>query len=87
MNRLLPGVGWNCFYSRGSEESVSIRGQDILHLISGFRHEVDEICAVLGYYVAYSGNSLPTFRDNVSVPSSRVKESKNGFLTIEYWDL
>ena len=27
-----------------------------------------EICALLGYYVAYSGNSLPTFRDNLSVP-------------------
>ena len=34
---------------------------------------VSEICALLGYYVASCGNSLPTFRDNVSVPSSRVK--------------
>jgi len=24
----------------------------------------NEICALLGYYVAYSGNSLPMFRDN-----------------------
>jgi hypothetical protein len=32
-----------------------------------------EICALLGYYAAPSGNPLPTFRDNVSVPSSRVK--------------
>ena len=30
-------------------------------------------CAFLGYYAAYSGNSLPTIRDNLSVPSSRVK--------------
>jgi len=29
--------------------------------------------ALLGYYAACSGNSLPTFRDNVSAPSSRVK--------------
>jgi hypothetical protein len=28
------------------------------------------------YYAASSGNPLPTFRDNVSVPSSRVKKSK-----------
>jgi len=33
---------------------------------------MDEICAVLGCHVAYSNNSSPTFRDNLSVPSSRV---------------
>jgi hypothetical protein len=42
-------------------------------LISGFRRDVDEICALLGYYAASCGNCLPTFRDNVSVPSSQVK--------------
>ena len=42
-------------------------------LISGFRREVDENCALLGHYAESSGNSLPTFRDNLSVPSSRVK--------------
>jgi hypothetical protein len=35
---------------------------------SGFRREVDENCALLGHYAASSGNSLPTFRDNLSVP-------------------
>jgi len=30
-------------------------------MISGFRQEVDENCAILGYYAASSGNSLPTF--------------------------
>jgi len=35
--------------------------------------EAHENCAVLGYYATSSGNFLPTFRDNVSVPSSRVK--------------
>ena len=33
--------------------------------ISGFRRDVDEICRLLGYYAAYIGNFLPTFRDNV----------------------
>ena len=33
-----------------------------------------EVFALLGYYVAYSGNSVPTFRDNLSVSSSRVKK-------------
>jgi len=36
-------------------------------VISGFRSNVDEICALLGYYVAYSGSCLPTFRDNLLV--------------------
>jgi hypothetical protein len=48
-------------------------GKIIETLISGFRCDVDEICALLGYYPASCGNCLPTFRDNVSVPSSRVK--------------
>jgi hypothetical protein len=43
---------------------------------SGFRSEVDEKCVLLGCYVACCGNSLPTFRDNTSVPSSRVKNQE-----------
>jgi hypothetical protein len=43
-------------------------------VISGFRRIVGEICALLGYYAASSHNPLPTFRDNVSVPSSGVKD-------------
>ena len=35
-----------------------------------------EIRALLGFYAAYSGNPLPTFWDNLSVPSSRVKKSE-----------
>jgi hypothetical protein len=45
----------------------------MLTLISGFCRDVDEICGLLGYLTASCGNYLPTFRDNVSVPSSRVK--------------
>jgi len=40
-------------------------------VISDFRHEVYQICARLGYYAACSGTSLPTFRDNLSAPSSK----------------
>ena len=32
--------------------------------------DVEEICALLGNYAAYSGNSLPTFQDNLWVPFS-----------------
>jgi hypothetical protein len=38
-------------------------------VISGFRRDVNEICALLGYNAASIGNPLHTFRDNLSVPS------------------
>ena len=41
-----------------------------LCVISGFRRKVDENCE------ASAGNSLPTFRDNLSVPSSEIKKSE-----------
>ena len=43
-----------------------------------FRRDTHEFCALLGCYAAYSGNSAATFRDNLSVPSSRMKQSKKG---------
>jgi hypothetical protein len=42
-------------------------------VISGFQHEVDEKCTLLDYYTTSSGTFLPTFRDNLLVPLSRVK--------------
>ena len=47
----------------------------LLSVISCFRHDIEEISSLLGYYGASSGNTLPTFRDKVSVISSRVKKS------------
>jgi hypothetical protein len=35
-----------------------------------------EICSLLRYFAAYSDNSLPTFRNNISFPFSRVRKSK-----------
>jgi len=35
-----------------------------------------EICVLLGYYAAESGNCLLTFWDNILAPSSEVKKSK-----------
>jgi hypothetical protein len=40
--------------------------------------EVDENCALLGYYAASSGDFLPSFRDNLSVPSSGAKKGPIG---------
>jgi hypothetical protein len=36
-------------------------------VISGFRRDVDEICALLRCYAALNGNSIQTFRENLSV--------------------
>jgi len=35
-----------------------------------------KICALVGYYAAYNGNSFPTFRYNLSVPYSRVSPTR-----------
>jgi hypothetical protein len=51
-------------------------------VVEGFRREVDENCALLGYYAADIVNSLPIFRDNLSLPSSSVKNPIR-FLTFE----
>jgi hypothetical protein len=34
-----------------------------------------DVSALLGHYAGFSGNSLPTLRNNLWVPSSRVKEA------------
>jgi hypothetical protein len=57
-----------------AEESTSALSE--MCAISGFHREVDYNCALLGYYAASSGNSLPTFRGNLSVPSPLVKKPK-----------
>jgi len=49
---------------------------------SGFRREVDENCALLGCYTASSGDLLPTFRDNLSVPFSGVKNTNRKHLLV-----
>jgi hypothetical protein len=55
---------------------VSQGGFFQVRVISGLRRAVDENCAPLGYYAASSGNSLLTFRENLSVPFSGVKNKK-----------
>jgi hypothetical protein len=57
-------------------------------VISDFRSDVDEICALPRYYTAKSGNFFPTFQNNLSVPSARVEISlpllmgPTGFTTV-----
>jgi len=58
----------------GTKMVLRLPGKEprLFGVISGFRRDVNEICALLGCYAAWSGNSLPTFWDELSVPSSRV---------------
>jgi len=57
-------------------EYFEMKNASFYCVISGFRCEIGEKCALLGCYEASSGNSLPTFRDKLSVPSSRTKNPK-----------
>ena len=45
---------------------------------------LNENCTLLGYYTASSGNYLPTFWDNILVPSSGFKNPKIPFVPL--WD-
>jgi hypothetical protein len=58
--------------------------QKFLKEISGFRRDVNKICVLLGHYAAYSVNSLPMFRNNLTVPLSRVEKSnvRSNHLTV-----
>jgi len=56
-----------------------------MFMISRFRRELDENCALLGYYTASSGKFLPVFRDNLSVSSSRGQESKIYFTCTAFY--
>jgi hypothetical protein len=51
-------------------------------VISDFRREVDENCAPLEYYAAASGNFLPTFRNNLSVPSLNTEDGTDKKLPV-----
>jgi hypothetical protein len=44
-------------------------------MISGFCCDVHENCALLCYYAAVGGDSLPMFQVSISVPSAMVKIS------------
>jgi hypothetical protein len=52
-------------------------------MISGFCHKVVQNHALLGYYTASSGNFLPTFWDNLSVPSSGFNNLKKLLAAIQ----
>jgi hypothetical protein len=54
---------------------VRCYGQLISCVIAGFRHDVDDICVLLGYYVEYSCTSLPSFRDDIEDGTGRLSRN------------
>jgi hypothetical protein len=62
-------TSFNPFHGRAEIEYLSnFENLWPVRMFSGFRQEVEDICALLGYYAAYSGKSLLSFRGNLSVP-------------------
>jgi hypothetical protein len=61
----------NPLLARGTENANIVF--TVKALILAFINLFIDFCGLLGNYTASCGNYLPTFRDNVSVPSSRVK--------------
>ena len=56
-----------CFFSISQQSCCCGCGFCYFHsdVISGFKHGVNEICALLGFYAASVGGFLPTFRHNI----------------------
>jgi len=62
---------------------VQLAGAKRFHKISSKKNNKrrnlskGENCTLMSYYTTNSGNSLPTFRDNLSASSSRMKKSSS----------
>ena len=69
-NSVTKDIAWPLVLSR-----LSSVGLNWHSTTSGFRHEVDENCALLGVYASCSGNSFPSFRGNLSGPIFKDQES------------
>jgi len=55
----------------GSQHSKKHYFPIFVGVMSGFSRELDEICALLGYYATYNSNSLPTFWDTGPILKGR----------------
>jgi hypothetical protein len=67
-------TGWNLGWITSESGFDCHYGHRFSQLHPGRR--IQENCVPLGYYAANSVNFLLTFRDNPSVPSSRIKNPK-----------
>ena len=69
-NALLTALSSEKFVLLYQNTRCQMEENNFQSVIADFRGEVAENCLFLGYYAASSGNFVPTFRDNLSVPSS-----------------
>jgi hypothetical protein len=56
-----------------NENAIQFKDIQNVYVISGSCRKGVENCVLLGYYAASSGNSLPTFRDSLTVSSRPAK--------------
>jgi len=61
----------------GTHRRTATDYQQYLHGTFLVYNQSSENCAILGFYTASNGNFLPTFRDNLSVPTSGCKNPTN----------
>jgi hypothetical protein len=66
----------DCAHTVHGSGFCAYQNKQRLCVFSYFHREADDNCAFLGYSVANSGFSVPTFRVKLSVPYSRVKKPK-----------
>jgi len=73
----------------GGEAAENVKQTDRLHLcvIWGFRHDVDEICCLLGCYAV--GVVIPhrSFGKKLSVSASKVKKSRRLSWSLKLWPI
>jgi len=67
---------WECFSVAMAIFALDISVETI---DKGYDTPLVEIFAILRFYAVHTAGSLPTFRDNLSVPSSRVHRSENSW--------
>jgi hypothetical protein len=78
--RACSGLYWNSFTFTFTDRKNALSPSKVRLLyfcvISGFSRDVNEICFLLRFYAAWKSSFIPKFRNNLSVPSSKVKQPK-----------
>jgi hypothetical protein len=74
MKKLPVGLWSYPYFSFCPTLTKNIHRANLPFVIAGFSLELNENCILQGHYTASSGNSVPTFGDNLLFPSSKVKK-------------
>ena len=75
-NKSCVGCDTRYFDSQILQTNLLISNAKCKVMLPGFRREADEKRALLGYYAACSGDSLPVFPDILQVLSSRANNQR-----------